>query len=59
MVPPLFFRCNLTPYHNSGLLQVGLISSSIVHNMILYICIVLVTAAAVVTILGLTTCHNY
>jgi hypothetical protein len=42
--------CKLSPYHNSGLLQVGLISGSIVLSMILHICIVLVTAAAVVTI---------
>jgi hypothetical protein len=48
--PPLFFRFTLTPYHDSGLLQVGLISGSIVLNMILHNCIVLVTAAVVVTI---------
>jgi hypothetical protein len=49
MVTP-FFRFTLTPYHNSDLLQVGLISGSIVTNMILHNCIVLVTAAVVVTI---------
>jgi hypothetical protein len=32
----LFSRFTLTPYHNSGLLQVGLISGSIVLNMILH-----------------------
>jgi hypothetical protein len=32
----LFSGCNLTPYHNEGLLQVGLISGSIVLNMILH-----------------------
>ena len=49
MVTP-FFWFTLTPYHNGGLLQVGLISGSIVLNMIPTICIVLITAAAVVTI---------
>jgi hypothetical protein len=48
MVTP--FKVYCTPYHNSGLLQVGLISGSIVLNMILHNCIVLVTAAVVVTI---------
>jgi hypothetical protein len=45
-----FFRFTLTPYHTSGLLQVGLVSGSIVLIMIFHNCIVLVTAAVVVTI---------
>jgi hypothetical protein len=36
MVTPFFSRCNHTPCHNGGLLQVGLISGSIVLNMILH-----------------------
>ena len=35
MVTP-FFLFTLTPYHYSGLLQVGLIGGSIVLNMILH-----------------------